>query len=1329
MTITTICPNPSCGRKCRFRDGAVGRSARCKKCNTRFRVKDGVGEVLSKQSSSGSAAPEQSPVAVNDILEGLRKHLMDRGVIKKPEQAVEEAAPTDWNVGDKILDLYEVTGILGEGGMGKVYKVRHNGWNVDLAVKSPRAEILTKKHAIENFETEAETWVNLGMHPHTVSCYYVRRLGGIPRVFAEYVAGGNLKEWIESGKLYDGGPEEALERILDIAIQFAWGLHYAHQQGLIHQDVKPTNLMMTPAGTAKVTDFGLAKARAAAGEITAIKGQSILVSSGGMTPAYCSPEQADGEKLTRKTDIWSWAVSVLEMFTGDVTWPSGTVAGEALESLLEMGSGDEAIPAMPASLAELLRKCFRKDASQRPKDMQKVADRVQEIFERSTGTQFERIEPKAAQMMADGLNNRGVSLLDLGRTDDAEAVLDEALRQDPHHPDAVFNLGLLRWRNARCTDTQLLTHLEEVGNSRPNDGKVAFLKGLVHLERLDIQSAVEELEKAQKTYGSTEVESALKHARRLLPLAETYVRTFEGHTRALTSVCFSPDGLTCLSGSWDETLRLWEVSSGRCLRIFEGHTNSVNSVTFSPDGLTCLSGSCDQTVRLWDISSGLCLRIFEGHTNSVDSVTFSPDGHYCLADSGNMPRMWEIASGRCVWTIKKYGMWESIYFSPDGRYCLSGDDRTRRLLEIDTGSCLRNLEGHTDTITSSCFSADGRYFLSGSYDQMVRFWEVSSGRCLRIFEGHNGQVMSVCFSPDGRHCMSGSKDNTLRLWEVFSGRCLRTFEGHNGEVESVCFSHDGRHCMSGSDDKTLRLWEVSSGRCLRTFDGHTTRVKSLCFSPDGHYCLSVSYCGGTPPRLWDVSLYLRDKHGVDSVLSQPMDVEEAVRCDRYFAELIDKVDYYHSKGDESAALECLDSARGLSGKGFVQELLDLNHSVGRHCRAKNFLSGRMTRTFELHSRRGNSVAFSPDGRFCWSESDGPTFQLWDVSSGRCLRIFEGHNALVKSVCFSPDGRTCLSGSADKTLRLWDVASGRCLRTFEGHWDTVDSVCFSPDGRYCLSGSGTFDPKLRLWEVSTGRCLQIFQMHIGTVAPNDPHSLVFSSVTFSPDGRYCLSGGNDRTVRLWDVFSGECLRTYHGHDRHVTSVVFSPDGRHCLSGSHDKTLRLWDVSSGRCLRIFEGHNGMVSSVCYSPDGRYCLSGSGDKTIRLWDVSLARCVRTFLGHSSYVSSVCFSADGRNCWSGSIDKTIRLWELVWEYDFPGWSDWNDDARPYLENFLTILCATSENGTSSAAKPEWQPKDFEMLIEHLQHRGLGYIRPEGIRTKLEQLAADWTGAPFFTH
>jgi serine/threonine protein kinase len=188
------------------------------------------------------------------------------------QQALAQAeaqVAAEWQVGDTILDLYEVTALLGEGGMGKVYKVHHKGWNTDLAVKSPRPEIFAAAGGQENFVREAESWVNLGLHPHIISCYYVRTLGGIPRVFAEYVEGGSLSDWIRTKKLYEeGGPEKALERILDIAIQFAWGLHYAHKQGLIHQDVKPANVMMTPDGTAQVTDFGLAKARGLAGERT-----------------------------------------------------------------------------------------------------------------------------------------------------------------------------------------------------------------------------------------------------------------------------------------------------------------------------------------------------------------------------------------------------------------------------------------------------------------------------------------------------------------------------------------------------------------------------------------------------------------------------------------------------------------------------------------------------------------------------------------------------------------------------------------------------------------------------------------------------------------------------------------------------------------------------------------------------------------------------------------------------------------------------------------------------------------------------------------------------
>lgn len=137
-------------------------------------------------------------------------------------RAAEDGVAAVWNPGDVILGLYEVKGILGEGGMGTVYQVHHKDWNTELAVKSPKAEELAKAGGAENFVREAETWVNLGLHPHIVSCYYVWTLGGIPRVFAEYVEGGSLSEWIRDRRLYEGGPEKALERILDIAIQFAW---------------------------------------------------------------------------------------------------------------------------------------------------------------------------------------------------------------------------------------------------------------------------------------------------------------------------------------------------------------------------------------------------------------------------------------------------------------------------------------------------------------------------------------------------------------------------------------------------------------------------------------------------------------------------------------------------------------------------------------------------------------------------------------------------------------------------------------------------------------------------------------------------------------------------------------------------------------------------------------------------------------------------------------------------------------------------------------------------------------------------------------------------
>ena len=205
------------------------------------------------------------------------------------------------------------------------------------------------------------------------------------------------------------------------------------------------------------------------------------------------------------------------------------------------------------------------------------------------------------------------------------------------------------------------------------------------------------------------------------------MRTFEGHTHWVTSVFLSADGRYALSGSDDNTLRLWEVSGGHCLRTFKGHTSQVNSVFLSADGRYALSGSDDNTLRLWEVSSGHCRRTFEGHTQGVESVSLSADGRYALSGSG---------------------------------------DNTLRLWEVSSGHCLRTFEGHTSQVTSVFLSTDGRYALSGSGDNTLRLWEVSSGHCLRTFEGHTQEVTSVSLSADGRYALSGSRDKTVGLWTL-----------------------------------------------------------------------------------------------------------------------------------------------------------------------------------------------------------------------------------------------------------------------------------------------------------------------------------------------------------------------------------------------------------------------------------------------------------------------------------------------------------------------------------------------------------------------------------
>lgn len=290
------------------------------------------------------------------------------------------------------------------------------------------------------------------------------------------------------------------------------------------------------------------------------------------------------------------------------------------------------------------------------------------------------------------------------------------------------------------------------------------------------------------------------------------LRSLEGHTSAVKSVAFSPDGKVLASGANDRTVQLWRTQDGALLQTIGAHADWVRSVAFSPDGTMLASASDDRMVRLWQVSDGRMelLRTLEGHSDWVSSVAFSPDGTLLASGASDKTvRLWQVADGVLLRTFRQPAAIWDVAFSPDGEILAAGSlNGTVRLWRVSDGTLLRTLEGHTSAVRSVAFSPDGTLLASGSWDRSVRLWRVSDGVLLRTLQGHESWVSGVVFSPDGTLLASGAWDKSVLLWRVSDGALLRTLEGHGSMVYDVAFSPDGTILASGSEDKTVILWGV-----------------------------------------------------------------------------------------------------------------------------------------------------------------------------------------------------------------------------------------------------------------------------------------------------------------------------------------------------------------------------------------------------------------------------------------------------------------------------------------------------------------------------------------
>ena len=638
-----------------------------------------------------------------------------------------------------------------------------------------------------------------------------------------------------------------------------------------------------------------------------------------------------------------------------------------------------------------------------------------------------------------------------------------------------------------------------------------------------------------------------------------------GHTSGIKSAIFSPDGKKIVTISMENTIKMWDVVSGKIIANLIGHTSSVNSVQFSLNGKKIVTASADHTVKIWDAASGNHILDLSGHTNEVISASYSPGGKTIITTSkDSTAKLWEASSGKYVIDLMGHnGYIMSVQFSPDGKRIITASgDKTAKIWDAISGKHSVDLVGHSGNIISVQFSPDGKKIITASTDNTATIWDAVSGKQIVDLIGHSADINSIQFSPDGKKIATAALNDYTRIWDAGTGKLIVNiieqvywikspqFQTYAQFRPIARFSPDGKKIVTTSKYNTVTIWDAASGNFIADLKGHISFVNTVQFSPDGNKILTASE--DLTAKIWNAKTgsLITDLKGHTSQINSAQYSTDERKIIIIFTDTTARI-WDTASGTLMTAVKgfitnAYDDQFGLEGKKIIAGIFDSTTYIWDE-KLGTLIAGVKAPVVNIYSAK-----FSQKKKIIMKPWD-KTATIVDVTTGNFISELTGHTSFIISAEFSPDVKKIVTTSNDHSVKVWDAGSGKLLISIPGH--RFKSASFSPDGNKIVTSSSD-GTSSHIWDALTGSNTLELKGHTDRIW----------SAEFSPDGNKIVTTSYDHTAKIWNAATGVILADLK-EENGIVSAQFSPNGKKIITASHDHTAKIWDGGNGNHIYTF------------------------------------------------------------------------------------------------------------------------------------------------------------------